>query len=172
MKTTRPLSIFTHYNFQFLNLNSQFPLKMIDALTPEKRSWNMSQIKSGNTKPELIVRSLLHSMGYRFRLHGRVNKRLFKKGVLPGKPDIVLRKYKTVIFVHGCFWHRHKGCPRATTPKTNTDFWLKKFEANTVRDKKAQSSLRAMGWKVIVIWECELKDLNKLSSKIRVKIKE
>ena len=98
---------------------------MTDHLLKEKRSWNMSRIRSKNTSPEKTVRSLLHSMGYRFRLHGRVNKRLYKKGILPGKPDIVLAKYKTVIFVHGCFWHRHERCKKCTTPKTRTEWWLK-----------------------------------------------
>jgi DNA mismatch endonuclease (patch repair protein) len=103
---------------------------MVDHLTRAKRSWNMSRIRSGNTKPEKVVRSLLHAMGYRFRLH-RKN--------LPGKPDIVLPKYKTVIFVHGCFWHRHPGCKNATMPKTNTEFWEDKLSQNIDRDRKKQS---------------------------------
>ena len=94
---------------------------MVDNLTQEKRSWNMSRIKDKNTKPELVVRSILHRMGYRFRLHRKD---------LPGKPDIVLPKYKTVIFVHGCFWHRHKGCKYAYQPKSRVDFWQKKFKGN------------------------------------------
>lgn len=123
----------------------------MDTLTKEKRSWNMSRIKSKDTKPEMLVRSALHRAGYRFRLHVKE---------LPGKPDIVLPKYKTVIFVHGCFWHRHKRCSGATMPSTNQDFWKEKFRQNVKRDKKEQSALKRLGWKVIVIWECELKEVS------------
>lgn len=119
---------------------------MVDSLTKERRSWNMSRVRSKDTKPELVVRSILHRNGYRFRLH--------KKG-LPGKPDIVLAKYHTVIFVHGCFWHRHKNCPDATVPKTRTDFWSQKFSQNVERDKKVQTALCQLGWNVIIVWECE-----------------
>lgn len=129
---------------------------MADHLTKKKRSWNMSRIKSKNTKPELIVRSLLHSMGYRFRLHRKD---------LPGKPDIVLSKYKTVIFVHGCFWHRHKGCKRCTTPSSNQEYWKNKFERNIANDKSHKVQLRGKGWKVFVIWECETNNLDKLQGK-------
>ena len=139
---------------------------MADHLSKEKRSWNMSRIKSGNTKPEMIVRSWLHSQGYRFRLHGKVNKRDCKKGVLPGKPDIVLAKYKTVIFVHGCFWHRHEGCKETTTPKTRTDWWLEKFSKTAERDKRNQKELKELGWKVITIWECEAQKNNTFSEKL------
>lgn len=121
---------------------------MADTLTPEKRSWNMSKIKSGNTKPEKMVRSLLHQMGYRFRLHRKD---------LPGKPDIVLPKYNTVIFVHGCFWHRHEGCKYAYNPKSRIEFWQKKFKKNMERDKKNQKELSDLGWNIILIWECEIK---------------
>jgi len=121
---------------------------MADKLTPERRSWNMSRIRSKNTKPELIVRSLLHRMGFRFRVN--------RKDLL-GKPDIVLPKYKTVIFVHGCFWHRHKGCKGATTPSTRREFWEKKFKDNTNRDKRNRRELKKAGWNVIVLWECEVK---------------
>lgn len=100
---------------------------MTDVFTPEKRSDVMSRIKGRNTKPELVVRSLLHRMGYRFRLH---------RTDLPGKPDIVLPRYRTVIFVHGCFWHRHKGCRLAYTPKSRMEFWSTKFESNMIRDKQ------------------------------------
>ena len=124
---------------------------MTDHLSKEKRSWNMSRIRSKNTSPEKTVRSLLHAMGYRFRLHGKVNKRLYKTGVLPGKPDIVLTKYKTVIFVHGCFWHRHEGCKYATTPKTRTEWWLNKFDRNVSNDRKHQDVLKKLGWDVIII---------------------
>jgi DNA mismatch endonuclease (patch repair protein) len=125
---------------------------MADHLTPEQRSWNMAQIKGRNTKPELIVRSMLHRAGYRFTVNGPKNKQL------PGKPDIVLPKYKTVIFVHGCFWHRHKGCKGATTPKTRTEWWQAKFDRNVSNDRKSQAALAELGWNVIVVWECEWKD--------------
>ena len=121
----------------------------MDKLTPEKRSWNMSHIKSKDTKPEIRVRSFLHKSGFRFRLH-RTN--------LPGKPDIVLPKYKTVIFVHGCFWHRHSGCKKSTTPKTRIEFWEAKFRENVKRDNRNLRALESEGWNVIVIWECETKN--------------
>ena len=114
----------------------------------EQRSRNMSAIKSKNTKPEIAVRKLLHSMGYRFRLHRKD---------LPGSPDIVLPKYKTVIFVHGCFWHRHENCKYASTPKTRREFWEKKFRENINRDNLNQANLALKGWKIIIIWECQLK---------------
>jgi len=115
----------------------------------EQRSRNMSAIKSKNTKPEIAVRKVLHSMGYRFRLHRKD---------LPGSPDIVLPKYKTVIFVHGCFWHRHQNCKYASTPKTRQEFWNKKFNENINRDKINQENLSSKGWKIIIVWECEIKD--------------
>ena len=115
----------------------------------EQRSRNMSAIKSKNTKPEIKVRKVLHSMGYRFRLHSKN---------LPGSPDIVLPKYKTVIFVHGCFWHRHQNCKYASTPKTRQEFWNKKFNENINRDKINQENLSSKGWKIIIIWECEIKN--------------
>ena len=137
---------------------------MVDSISKEHRSWNMSRIKSANTKPELIVRSVLHRMGFRFRLNGKVSRRFHPKGVLPGKPDIVLAGFKTVIFVNGCFWHMHKGCKESTIPKTRTEWWLNKLNGNVVRDKEKQRVLEEMGWKVIVVWECETdaKKLDKL----------
>lgn len=135
---------------------------MVDSLTKEKRSWNMSRIKSRDTKPEIIVRSLLHQMGYRFRLHRKD---------LPGRPDIVLPKYKTVILVHGCYWHRHNGCKYAYNPKSRVDFWQKKFAENVMRDKRNQVELKKLGWHIIVIWECQIKDLSRLSKDILNKIK-
>jgi DNA mismatch endonuclease (patch repair protein) len=120
---------------------------MADHLTPEKRSWNMAQIKGKDTSVEVTVRKYLFSNGYRFR---KTDKRY------PGKPDIVLPKYKTVIFIHGCFWHRHPGCKRATTPKSNVEYWSSKFQKNVENDTKHQEELEAMGWKVIVLWECEI----------------
>ncbi len=119
----------------------------------EKRSKNMSAIKSKNTKPEIAVRKLLHSMGYRFRLHRKD---------LPGSPDIVLPKYKTVIFVHGCFWHRHENCKYASNPKTRKEFWENKFKANVKRDKNNFKELKNLNWKVLVIWECELNYLQEI----------
>ena len=123
----------------------------------EQRSRNMSAIKSKNTKPEIAVRKLLHSMGYRFRLHRKD---------LPGSPDIVLPKYKTVIFVHGCFWHRHQNCKYASNPKTRREFWEKKFKENIERDKKTQEKLKNLGWKTKVVWECEIKKQDNLIKKI------
>ena len=120
----------------------------MDTLSSEKRSWNMSRIRGANTKPEFAVRSMLHRMGYRFRIANRT---------LPGKPDIVLPKYSAVIFVHGCFWHRHQGCKYAYTPKSRSDFWGQKFEGNVMRDKNNLSLLRKAGWLPIVVWECEIK---------------
>ncbi|MDW3099350.1 MAG: DNA mismatch endonuclease Vsr [Alphaproteobacteria bacterium] len=120
---------------------------MADRLSKEHRSWNMSRIRSKDTKPELILRLLLHRAGFRYRLH---DKRL------PGKPDIVMARYRTVIFVNGCYWHRHRGCPQATTPKTNTAFWQKKFNETVRRDERKTAELIKFGWSVIVVWECEL----------------
>lgn len=104
--------------------------------------------KSKDTKPEILVRKLLHGLGYRFRLCRKD---------LPGKPDIVLPKYRTVIFVHGCFWHQHAGCKAASRPSTNVEFWEKKFARNRERDARVEAELAALGWRVIVIWECEVK---------------
>jgi len=134
---------------------------MVDTLSRERRSWNMSRIRNKNTRPELLVRSLLHCSGFRFRLH---------KKSLPGKPDIVLEKHRTVIFVHGCFWHRHKGCPDATTPKTRTTFWEKKFKDNTGRDKSVVKDLCNAGWKVIIVWECETKRPDELRERLKMGI--
>ena len=121
----------------------------MDRISPEKRSWNMSRIHSKNTTPECIVRSFLHQNGFRFRLHVKN---------LPGTPDIVLRKYKTVIEVRGCYWHRHESCKIAATPSSNVDFWSKKFADNIARDKRTEADLRSLGWNVIVLWECEIKN--------------
>ena len=121
---------------------------MTDPLTPEKRSWLMGRIRSGNTKPELVLRSLLHRCGYRFSL---------RRQDLPGKPDIVLRKYRTVILVHGCFWHRHAGCKQATVPQTRREFWQEKFARNMARDQRNEAELAELGWRVVVVWECELR---------------
>ena len=129
----------------------------MDHLDKVTRSWNMSRIRSKNTSPEIAVRRVLHRQGYRFRLHRKD---------LPGKPDIVLPKYKTVIFVHGCFWHRHKDCKRCTSPSTNIEYWTKKFQKNIQNDKRHEEELRQQGWTPVVIWECETKDLQKLEKLI------
>lgn len=121
---------------------------MPDVHTPEQRSYNMSRIRNKNTKPEELVRKYLFSQGFRYR------KNVAR---LPGKPDIVLPKYKTVIFVNGCFWHGHNGCQYFVWPKNNAEFWKTKIEENIRRDKIAVEKLEQMGWKVVVIWECELK---------------
>ena len=130
----------------------------MDRLTTEQRSRNMAQIRSCGTKPEKLVRSQLHRMGYRFRLHVKT---------LPGSPDIVLPRYKTVIFVNGCFWHRHEGCPYTTTPVTRSEFWAKKFAGNIKRDKVANEALVKLGWMVFIVWECELKDMDALKHRLQ-----
>ena len=121
---------------------------MADVHTKEQRSYIMSRIKSKNTKPEILVRKYLHQHGFRFRLHDKK---------LPGKPDIVLPKYKTVIFVHGCFWHGHKNCKYAKLPTTRVGFWKKKIEGNSLRDKKKKSQLRKLNFGVLTIWQCSLR---------------
>ena len=128
-----------------------------DRLSKERRSWNMSRIRSKDTKPEMIVRRLLHAMGVRFRLH---------RTDLPGKPDIVLGPRRLVIFVHGCFWHRHPGCREATMPAANRDFWQDKLEGNAARDLRHRAALRKLGWRVAVIWECETKQPEKLARRL------
>jgi DNA mismatch endonuclease (patch repair protein) len=129
----------------------------MDKLTAEQRSEVMSRVKGKNTTPELRVRRALHAMGYRFRLH---------RNDLPGKPDIVLPKHRLCLFVHGCFWHQHEGCKRATFPETNREFWTKKLSQNRKRDEQAASALIQAGWRVCTIWECQTKDENSLSSVI------
>ena len=119
--------------------------------TKPTRSYNMSQIKGKNTKPEMLVRRFLFANGFRYRLHDPK---------LPGKPDIVLPKYKTIIFVNGCFWHGHKGCSYFVLPKTRTEWWLQKIKGTMNRDKAAEIALNVLGWKVILIWECQLKKNN------------
>jgi DNA mismatch endonuclease, patch repair protein len=120
-----------------------------DRLSKERRSWNMAQIRGKNTRPERIVRGMLHRMGYRFRLHGRD---------LPGRPDIVLAKHRTVVFVHGCFWHRHRGCRISGLPKTRREWWRTKLEGNALRDRKNRRALQRDGWRVIIVWGCEIKN--------------
>ena len=118
----------------------------MDRISKKRRSWNMSRIRSTDTSPERAVRSFLHRLGLRFKIHG--------KG-LPGRPDIVLPRFKTVIFVHGCFWHRHRHCKFAYMPKSRTEFWTAKFAQNISRDKRTAGLLRQAGWKVVTIWECK-----------------
>jgi DNA mismatch endonuclease, patch repair protein len=139
-----------------------------DSLTPEKRSWNMSRIRSRDTKPEKIVRSLLHRMGYRFRLGTRIQLPAPEPGAraLNIRPDVVLPKHRTVIFVHGCFWHRHPGCRLTTTPGTRVEFWQKKFTENIARDQRNETALRTAGWNVVVVWECELAELDALLQRL------
>ncbi|PKQ65918.1 very short patch repair endonuclease [Labilibaculum filiforme] len=121
---------------------------MTDTHSKEIRSYNMSQIKGKNTKPELLVRKFLFANGFRYRLHAKN---------LPGKPDIVLPKYKTVIFVNGCFWHGHQNCSYFVPPKTRTQWWMQKISNTQKRDQQAQTKLHTLGWHTITIWECELK---------------
>lgn len=121
---------------------------MADVHNSETRSYNMSRIRSKNTKPEMLVRKFLHVNGYRYRLHDKK---------LPGKPDIVLPKYRTVIFVHGCFWHGHAHCKYYMVPKTRTDWWLQKINNNIANNDKVVAALKKDGWKIIIIWGCELK---------------
>lgn len=124
---------------------------MADVHTKKQRSYNMAQVRSTNTKPELLVRKFLHAQGFRYSLH---NKRL------PGKPDIVLPKYRTIIFVHGCFWHGHANCKYFTIPKTRTKWWADKINTNKANDEKAIKALKKAGWKIIVVWACKLKPKN------------
>lgn len=121
---------------------------MADVHTKEIRSFNMSRIRSKDTKPEILIRRFLHARGFRFRLHDRR---------LAGKPDIVLPKYHTVIFVHGCFWHGHAGCRYFVIPKTRTEWWMEKFSGNQIKDEQSVKTLTEQGWHIIVVWECELK---------------
>ncbi len=130
----------------------------MDRLTRERRSWNMSRIKGRDTKPELLVRSILHRLGNRFRLRGTK---------LPGRPDVVLTCHRTVVLVHGCFWHRHPRCPYAYTPKSNLSFWTRKFQANIDRDKRTLRGLRKLGWKAVVVWECQTADRSALTRQLR-----
>lgn len=129
----------------------------MDVFSGKKRSQIMSRVSGRNTKPELLVRSLLHNMGYRFRLH---------RNDLPGKPDITLPKYKKVIFVHGCFWHSHLNCPRSKRPTTNEKFWREKLDKNMKRDKASVNKLQELGWDVLVVWTCEMKDTENLKNKL------
>ena len=137
---------------------------MVDTLTREKRSWNMSRIQGRDTKPELMLRSMLHRAGFRFRIH---------ENKLPGTPDIVLPRYKTAIFVNGCFWHRHKGCKYAYNPKSRQNFWQDKFAKTVFRDQEKIKQLQENGWNVLTVWECELKNnLESVVSELSTNIRE
>ncbi len=130
---------------------------MTDVFDKSQRSRIMAKVRSKNTTPEIVVRSLLHRLGFRFRLHRKD---------LPGKPDIILPKYKTAIFVHGCFWHQHPGCKAAHRPTSNTDYWNRKLDRNMVRDDNNIAHLEYAGWRVVVIWECETRDIEELSRRL------
>ncbi len=130
---------------------------MVDVFSEGKRRWIMGRVKGRDTRPEMLVRSLVHRMGFRFRVHRRD---------LPGNPDIVLPRHKKVIFIHGCFWHGHPGCPRSKRPTTNQAFWDRKLDGNVERDKRFQEQLVRMGWKVLVIWQCEMRVLDPLTMKV------
>ncbi len=134
---------------------------MADVHSKKVRSYNMSQVKGKDTKPEMLIRKYLFAKGFRYRLHVKA---------LPGKPDIVLPKYKTVVMVHGCFWHGHEGCRYFVVPKTRTEWWLEKINATKVRDVENEEKLRAAGWEVIVIFECELK-VEKRGETLRILVK-
>ncbi|QQN74704.1 very short patch repair endonuclease [Croceicoccus sp. YJ47] len=131
---------------------------MADKLTPERRSENMRRIRSKDTKPELIVRRMLHGLGYRYRLHRRD---------LPGKPDLVFGPRRKVIFVHGCFWHQHAECREGRTPGSNTGYWAPKLARNVERDEAARIALDGMGWSSATVWECEIADLDALAARLR-----
>ena len=131
---------------------------MTDNISKERRSANMRAVRSQDTKPEIRVRQIVHRLGYRFRLHRRD---------LPGKPDLAFPSRKMAIFVHGCFWHQHKGCRRGSMPQTNTEFWRSKLERNVFRDSKQLENLKTNGWRSLVIWECETKDEKRVVARIR-----
>ncbi|MEM7014496.1 MAG: very short patch repair endonuclease [Verrucomicrobiota bacterium] len=122
---------------------------MADNISPERRSWVMRQVPGKNTKPELTVRSILHRLGFRFTINAPNNRQL------PGKPDIILPKLDTVIFVHGCFWHAHEGCPRFRMPSSRQDYWEEKIGRNMTRDLDNIATLGELGWRVLIVWECE-----------------
>lgn len=134
---------------------------MSDVYTKAKRSEVMSRIRGKDTGPERAVRSMLHMMGYRFRLHS---------AYLPGKPDIVLARYRTVVLVHGCFWHRHSGCRYSYTPKSRREFWRKKFQQNVERDREVRIALGKSGWRVVTVWECELNLPDRLKKRLHAKL--
>lgn len=132
---------------------------MADSLTPEERSKRMGLVRSTDTKPEMVVRRLVHSLGYRYRLHDRT---------LPGKPDLVFKRRRKVIFIHGCFWHRHgEGCALTRMPKSRQEFWSKKLTGNEERDRRNEAALSALGWDYLIIWECQLRDRDEIARRVR-----
>lgn len=131
---------------------------MADPYPQEKRSWIMSRVRGRDTKPEIVVRSLVHRMGFRFRVHRRD---------LPGTPDIVFPRLRKVILVHGCFWHGHRGCKRSKRPTTNAEFWNDKLSRNLIRDRRSRRALRRAGWQVLVIWQCETRRPDKLLKRLQ-----
>ena len=139
--------------FGFRASSASFVGQVRDRLTKERRSWNMSRIRGKDTSPEKRVRSELYRMGYRFRLHRKD---------LPGNPDVVFVSKRIAVFIHGCFWHRHRGCKNCTTPTRRRDFWLNKLEGNAARDKKSLQALYELGWRVLVIWECQIENDRRL----------
>lgn len=130
----------------------------MDSLTPEERSEIMARVRSKNSRPELFVRKLVYALGYRYRLHQRD---------LPGSPDLVFRPSHKVIFVHGCFWHRHANCALARMPKSRVDFWSEKLEGNRRRDERNKRALAREGWKVLTVWECQIRDASRLEARVR-----
>jgi len=129
----------------------------VDRLTQEQRSWNMSRIRSRDTSPELAVRRYIHGLGYRYRLGS----------TLPGKPDLVFPRQRVAVFIHGCYWHRH-GCRNTTTPGTNTAFWLSKFDRTVQRDCEVQRTLQQLGWKTVLLWECDIeRDISQATEELR-----
>ncbi|MDX9973084.1 MAG: very short patch repair endonuclease [FCB group bacterium] len=133
-------------------------IELMDTVSPKRRSEIMGRVRGKDTKPEMTVRRLVHSLGYRYRLHSRK---------LPGHPDLVFSSRKKVIFVHGCFWHTHRGCKNARVPKSRLDFWVAKLEDTVARDKRNRAGLTRLGWRYLVVWECQLKDLGKVEERIR-----
>jgi DNA mismatch endonuclease (patch repair protein) len=129
----------------------------MDKFTSEKRSHIMAQVKGRDTKPEKLIRSIVHQLGFRFRLYRKD---------LPGKPDIVLPRHKKIIFVHGCFWHGHKDCSRSKRPTSNQEFWDRKIDGNIIRDRKNKKALKPLGWRAMVIWQCETRNVPKLIKRL------
>jgi len=130
----------------------------VDSISPAERSEIMARVRSKHSRPEVAVRRIVFGLGYRYRLHGKH---------LPGRPDMVFRKLRKIIFIHGCFWHRHTACSLARLPKSRLDFWLPKLEGNKKRDEKNRRALLRDGWKVLTIWECQLKTDERLGARIR-----
>jgi DNA mismatch endonuclease, patch repair protein len=130
----------------------------MDKLDPERRSANMARVRGKDTAAEMRVRRIAHGMGLRFRLH---------RQDLPGKPDLAFPKHRLAVFVHGCFWHRHRGCSRASMPATRPEFWQAKFEGNIARDRRQEEALKALEWTVLILWECELRDDSWVEMRLR-----